>query len=72
MCHFSSKFSLMFDTGGSYFVTRGDVFTSWKLSVGLKWFYMSRIDCPLNIFPLYVIVSRNVASVSEIVNIIGW
>ena len=41
---------------------------------GLRWLH-SRIDCSLNILPLYITVSRNVVSVSEIsaVNlIVGW
>ena len=32
----------------------------------LKMCFMSRIDCSLNLSPLYIILSRNVVSVLEI------
>ena len=38
----------------------------WKVSVGLKCVFISRIDCSLNLSPLYTTVSRNVVSVSDI------
>ena len=38
----------------------------WNVSVGLKCVFISRIDCSLNLLPLYVTVSRNTLSESEI------
>ena len=38
----------------------------WKVSVGLKCVFISRIDCSLNLSPLYTTVSRNLVSVSDI------
>jgi len=38
----------------------------WKVSVGLKCVFISRIDCTLNLLPLYMTVSRNTVSVLEI------
>ena len=38
----------------------------WKVSVGLKCVFISRIDRSLNLSPLYTTVSRNVVSVSDI------
>ena len=45
----------------------------WNVSVGLKCVFKSRIDCSLNLLPLYITVSRNTVSESEIsaVNLIA-
>ena len=48
---------------------------SWKVSVGLKCVFTSRIDRSLNLVPFYTVVSRITDSVSDIsaVNlIVGW
>ena len=39
---------------------------SWKVSVGLKCVFTSRIDRSLNLMPLYNVVSRITVSVSDI------
>ena len=39
---------------------------SWKVSVGLKCVFTSRIDRSLNLVPLYTVVSRITVSVSDI------
>ena len=47
----------------------------WKVSVGLKCVLISRTDSLLNLWPLYIVVSKKVASVHEVsaVNlIVGW
>jgi len=46
---------------------------SWKVSVGLKCVWISRIACLLNLSPLKRVVSRKFISLSEIsaVNLIG-
>ena len=45
----------------------------WKVSAGLKCVFISRSDCSLNLLPLYITLSRNTVSESEIsaVNLIG-
>ena len=38
----------------------------WKVSVGLKCVFISRIDCSLNLSSFYTTLLRNVVSVSVI------
>ena len=49
--------------------------TYWNVSVGLKWFLMSRTDSLLNLSPLKIVVSKKVVSVhdaSAVDFIVGW